>query len=210
MLTGVPHAPMNVENANPGPPNDWPTLGAVVRRLARGRGRAAGGGPAADAHLQHRRPSGRGRTPGSSAGPPTRGCSAASRRRRRSQVPEFTLAADVPPDRLAGRRDLLGRLDRGLAAAGRRPAGRGTTATPGRRSICSARPTARGRVRPDAGAARPSATATAGTTFGQSCLLARRLVEAGVRLVQVNWFRGADEPADEPVLGLAHRRRPTG
>ena len=29
-------------------------------------------------------------------------------------------------------------------------------------------------------------------------LLARRLVEAGVRLVQVNWYRGADEPPANP------------
>jgi hypothetical protein len=34
--------------------------------------------------------------------------------------------------------------------------------------------------------------------FGQSTLLARRLIEAGVRLVQVNWFRGPDEPSDNP------------
>jgi uncharacterized protein (DUF1501 family) len=34
--------------------------------------------------------------------------------------------------------------------------------------------------------------------FGQSMLMARRLVEAGVSLVQVNWFRGADEPPDTP------------
>jgi uncharacterized protein (DUF1501 family) len=34
--------------------------------------------------------------------------------------------------------------------------------------------------------------------FGQSVLLARRLVEAGVRLVQVNWYRGPDEPDDAP------------
>src|SRR5205085_9871765 len=33
MLTGVPHAPMNVENATPGAPNNWPTLGAMVRRV---------------------------------------------------------------------------------------------------------------------------------------------------------------------------------
>ena len=29
-------------------------------------------------------------------------------------------------------------------------------------------------------------------------LLARRLVEAGVRLVQVNWYRGPDEPSANP------------
>ena len=34
--------------------------------------------------------------------------------------------------------------------------------------------------------------------FGQSVLLARRLVEAGVSLVQVNWYRGPDEPPDNP------------
>ncbi len=36
------------------------------------------------------------------------------------------------------------------------------------------------------------------TQFGQSCLLARRLIEAEVRLVQVNWYRGPEEPTDAP------------
>jgi hypothetical protein len=37
------------------------------------------------------------------------------------------------------------------------------------------------------------------TRFGQSCLLARRLVEAGVRFVQVTWPSGSDtEPAPGP------------
>jgi uncharacterized protein (DUF1501 family) len=37
------------------------------------------------------------------------------------------------------------------------------------------------------------------TTFGQSCLLARRLVEAGTRFVQVTWpARSDDEPAPGP------------
>jgi hypothetical protein len=34
--------------------------------------------------------------------------------------------------------------------------------------------------------------------FGQSVLLARRLVEADVNFVQVNWFRGPDEPSNAP------------
>ena len=33
MLTGQPHAPMNFENANPGFPNDYPNIGAIVRKL---------------------------------------------------------------------------------------------------------------------------------------------------------------------------------
>ena len=36
------------------------------------------------------------------------------------------------------------------------------------------------------------------TPFGQGVLLARRLVEAGVRLVQINWHRGPDEPEANP------------
>jgi hypothetical protein len=37
------------------------------------------------------------------------------------------------------------------------------------------------------------------TRFGQSCLLARRMIEAGTRFVQVNWPAGADtEPAPGP------------
>jgi hypothetical protein len=35
--------------------------------------------------------------------------------------------------------------------------------------------------------------------FGQSVLLARRLVESGVSLVQVNWTRGQDDPDNAPA-----------
>src|SRR5215213_10040769 len=38
MLTGRPHQPMNFENANPGAPNDAPTLGALLGRIAPARG----------------------------------------------------------------------------------------------------------------------------------------------------------------------------
>src|SRR4051794_35642714 len=38
MMTGYPHLPMNVENANPGAPNNWPFLGAVVQHLRKGNG----------------------------------------------------------------------------------------------------------------------------------------------------------------------------
>jgi hypothetical protein len=42
------------------------------------------------------------------------------------------------------------------------------------------------------------------TTFGQGCLLARRLVEAGVRYVQVNW---ADHPINNDGTILLQRER---
>ena len=38
MLTGRPHQPMNFENANPGAPNDAPSLGAVLRRISKAHG----------------------------------------------------------------------------------------------------------------------------------------------------------------------------
>src|SRR5436305_5988298 len=33
VLTGVPHQPLNLESAVPRPPNNWPTLGSIVRYL---------------------------------------------------------------------------------------------------------------------------------------------------------------------------------
>src|SRR3954470_7047321 len=38
MLTGKPHQPQNVENANPGAPNDFPSLGALAGRITSSRG----------------------------------------------------------------------------------------------------------------------------------------------------------------------------
>jgi len=37
MLTGVPHVPLNAENANPGAPNDWPSVAGLVQHLHHGR-----------------------------------------------------------------------------------------------------------------------------------------------------------------------------
>ena len=59
-------------------------------------------------------------------------------------------------------------------------------------------------------------------TFGQSCLLARRLVEAGTRFVEVNWPKVANSDnhswdvhagsvgAHEEPVGADARRRPVG
>src|SRR5579884_1058947 len=99
MLTGVPHAPKNVENANPGPPNDWPNLGAVVRRLRGDRG----GLPAAVRLPMHIFNTDNSVWPGQDAGLLGRAsdpwlvrCAPGSGGVR---VPEFTLAADVPVHR---------------------------------------------------------------------------------------------------------------
>jgi uncharacterized protein DUF1501 len=197
MLTGVPHNPMNAENVNPGPPNDWPTLGAIVRRLRGDRG----GLPGAVRMPMHIFNTDGSVWPGQDAGflgrpadPWLFKCEPAAANLR---IPEFTLANDVPLNRLTERRDLLQHLDRAMAAVAQEgKAGRydgfktqafNLLASPQARAAfdLSREPAA---VRDQYGRHH----------FGQSCLLARRLIEAGVGLVHVNWYRGADEPSDAP------------
>jgi hypothetical protein len=196
MLTGVPHSPLNAENVNPGPPNDWPTLGALVRRLRGDRN----GLPAAVRLPMHIFNTDSSVWPGQDAGLLGRAsdpwlfrCDPASPTFR---IPEFTLTADVPLGRLADRRGLLRRFDRALAAAADGPAGRYDRYT-GQAFDLLASPRARAAF--DLNREPAAVRDCYGRHhFGQSCLLARRLVEAGVALVQVNWYRGPDEPADNP------------
>lgn len=196
MLTGVSHNPPNAENVNPGPPNDYPTLGAVVRRLRGDRG----GLPGAVRLPMHIFNTDSSVWPGQDAGflgrnsdPWLFRCEPAAPAFR---VPELTLTPDVPVARLAERRDLFRQLDRGIAAgADSRNAVAGRYSEQAFDLLGS--PAARAAF--DLG--RESAKtrdAYGHTQFGQSCLLARRLVEAGVGLVHVNWFRGPDEPSDAP------------
>src|SRR5690348_8259188 len=114
MLTGQPHAPMNFENANPGPPNDYPSLGAVVRRMERG---APGLPPAVT--LPHRIFNTDGSVwPGQDAGflgratdPWLLNCKPADPDFR---VNEFSLNVDVSAGRLLDRQALLGQVNQRL------------------------------------------------------------------------------------------------
>src|SRR5262245_21578677 len=114
MLTGQPHAPMNFENANPGPPNDYPSLGAVVRRMEQG---TAGLPPAVT--LPHRIFNTDGSVwPGQDAGflgrstdPWLLNCKPADPDFR---VNEFSLNVDVSPDRLTDRQTLLTQVNQRL------------------------------------------------------------------------------------------------
>jgi hypothetical protein len=196
MLTGVPHAPLNVENANPGAPNDWPTLGAVVRRL-RGDRDGLPGAVRLPMHIFNTDSS---VWPGQDAGFLGRGsdpwlfrCEPAA---GNFQIPEFTLSAEVPLDRLTSRRDLLQQFDRALAEISAGPMGRYDRSTSQAFNLLGS-PQARAAF--DLNREPPPVRDRYGRhNFGQSCLLARRLIEAGVGLVHVNWFRGANEPPDNP------------
>lgn len=196
MLTGQPHSPMNMENANPGAPNNWPNFGSVIRRLASGPSTL----PAA-VRLPHQIfntdgsiwPGQDGGALGRTADPWMFKCEPASADFR---IPEFTLPAEVSLDRLQSRDNLLDSLNKHRAAAQAGGLGQYDAATQQAFDLLTS-PKARGafslRDEPDTVRDRYGRT-----QFGQSVLLARRLVESGVRLVQVNWFRGKDEPTDAP------------
>jgi hypothetical protein len=193
MLTGVPHAPMNAENVNPGPPNNWPNIGSLVRRLRGDRG----GMPGAVRLPMHIFNTDGSVWPGQDAGflgrasdPWLFRCEPAAPAVR---IPEFTLAADVPVDRLGDRRDLLQQLDRKIA--GTPQAGFSPLQAQAFDLLSSPKARAAFDLAREPAAVRDQ---YGRHHFGQSCLLARRLVEAGVGLVQVNWFRGPDEPSDAP------------
>ena len=68
-------------------------------------------------------------------------------------------------------------------------------------------PTAAADVRPVAGEAARLADRYGRTRFGQSCLLARRLVEAGVPFVQVNWSDHVEAEEDAGDGGWDHHYR---
>lgn len=200
MLTGHPHQPMNFENANPGAPNDHPNLGAIVRRLQEGA--ALRSALPAAVRLPNRIFNTDGSIwPGQDAGylgrrhdPWLFTCEPASPAFR---VPDFNLAVDVTPARLEGRRSLLELVNRRLDGAdcGEMLRSFGHQSQQAFDLIRS--PQARRAFFLDQESPRVR-DRYGWSQFGQSCLLARRLVEAGVRLVQVNWYRGPNEPQDSP------------
>ncbi len=197
MLTGQPHAPMNFENANPGFPNDYPNMGAVVRKYVSPRGSL----PAA-VRLPHRIfntdgsvwPGQDGGFMGRAAEPWLMNCSPGDPDFR---VPEFSLSVDVNDRRMAERQSLLQRINTQFDAAAKT----GLSSTYGRYAQQAFDLLGSATSRQAFDLEREPATVRdryGRTQFGQSVLLGRRLVEAGVSLVQVNWFRGPDEPSDTP------------
>jgi uncharacterized protein (DUF1501 family) len=188
MTTGQPHQPRGAENAKPGAPNDWPSLGAVVRKAWRGRcplpsavtlpEQAANDGnliwPGQDAGFL-----------GRAADPWLLNCDPS---KSPFTVSGLELPADVPPLRFDARRSLLKQVDGHLAKVAR---GEMLAAHDDRTrqafDLIGSAATRKAfdldgedvRLRDRYGRHR----------FGQSVLLARRLVEAGVPLVRVNWTR---------------------
>jgi hypothetical protein len=196
MLTGRPHAPMNVEAVSPGPPNDAPVLGALVGHLAGPRG----GLPPAITLPQRIFNTGGVVWSGQDAGFLGRAADPwllnAELTPGGYRVGEISLPDGLAIERVESRRALSEQVARGLSFFD-------TSSTLALDDRCreafdllrspQARRAFRLEEESDATHERYGRT-----PIGQSCLFARRLVEAGVRLVQVNWYRGPDEPPTFP------------
>jgi hypothetical protein len=110
-------------------------------------------------------------------------------------LPDLTLQADVSPQRLGERRRLLDEVSRGFdrVVAGPAPRRYGQQMVEAIGLLTDRK----ARDAFDLGREPANLRDRYGRhTFGQGCLLARRLVEAGVALVQINWHReqGSDTP----------------
>jgi hypothetical protein len=197
MLTGYPHQPMNSENSKLGAPNDWPSFGAIIKYARPGDGL-----PAAVTLPEHIWNTGNIPWPGQDAGflgrkadPWLLTCDPSA---TGFHVPDLHLPGEVPPLRLAGRRSLLTQVNRHLdqTAASASFARYHTYSQQAFDLLRS--PKARQAF--DLDREPPVVRDRYGRCrFGQSVLLARRLVEAGVALVQVNWTRAANDSDLNPV-----------
>jgi hypothetical protein len=186
MTTGYPHAPVGVENAKPGAPNDWPSIGGVVRRVLQPHCKL----PAAVTLPEQSANDGNLLWPGQDAGFLGRSADpwllACEPEKGRFDVPGLTLPADVSEPRFDSRRQLLGGIDRLPASADERGIGAKAfeliASQQARKAFDLDSENVRTRDR------------YGRSRFGQSCLLARRLVESGVPLIRVNWTRVPNAP----------------
>lgn len=197
MMTGVPHVPKQRENANPGPPNDHPTMGAVLQHLSR-RPHLMPGAVRLPMHIFNTDGSvwpGQGSGwLGYAADPWLFNCEPAS---PDFDVPQFRLSADVSLGRLAARRTLLEQFETQLREVERGAAL--DTYSGQQQQALDLLGSAEARAACDLNREPQELRDRYGMSqFGQSVLLSRRLVEAGVEFVQVNWFRGAEEPSANP------------
>jgi hypothetical protein len=124
----------------------------------------------------------------------------------RTRVPALRLPGDLTPERLSDRQRLLGALDGLRRRADVARSGRALDDYRGQALTMLTSPQALAAF--DLSREREAAKERYGLTrFGQSCLLARRLVEAGVPFVQVNWSDHVEAEEDSGDGGWDHHYR---
>ena len=193
VLTGVPHIPLNVESALPKAPNNMPCMGSILRAMRREGGQL----PAAVTLPEHIWNDGNFPWPGQDAGvlglqydPWLIHCDPSA---AKFNVPALSLPDELSTVQFDGRRSLLEQMNAHLQQLDNTPGVErysvharkalnllGSSQSRGAFDLSQERDTLRDRY----GRSR----------FAQSLLLARRLVESGVSLVQVNWTRIKDQP----------------
>ncbi|MFM8274468.1 MAG: DUF1501 domain-containing protein [Gemmata sp.] len=181
---------MQVENAKPGAPNDWPSMGAVVRKVLQPHCTL----PAAVTLPEQSANDGNLTWPGQDAGFLGRAADPwlinCAPELGTFEVPGLALPTDVPKGRFENRKTLLESLDNARTTRDR-PA---TGAPHVQRAFeMVSSPEARKAFDLDSESVR-TRDRYGRTRFGQSCLLARRLVETGVPLIRVNWTRVPNAP----------------
>lgn len=188
MLTGLPHIPLNRENAGPGKPNDAPAMNAIVQALCPPRG----GLPASIA-LPRRLANNGGQDPwpGTDAGilgrkhdPWLLVCDPSD---PKFMVPGTELPAELSSTRVDRRLSLLDQFNHRMDALQEQASSTSSYDRYQQQAIDLIAGSAARRafdlsLEPDSVRDRYGRT-----KYGQSALLARRLVEAGVSLVQVHW-----------------------
>ncbi|MCP4170121.1 MAG: DUF1501 domain-containing protein [Fuerstiella sp.] len=186
MLTGIPHAPLSRENATPQPPNDWPSLGALVRTQRADRN----GLPSAITLPRRIANVGEIVWPGQDAGflgrkldPWLLTCDPSA---NDFAVPDLALPEQVSQVRLERRISLLNQVNAGLDTLESHVASRSY----GHRVDQAVNLLVGSKTRQAFDLSQESDSVKdryGRSKFAQSVLLSRRLVEAGVSLVQVNW-----------------------
>ncbi len=199
MLTGVPHQPKNTENAKVGFPNDWPSL-AAVNRIARGN---TPGMPASLVLPEHIWNTGGISWPGQDAGfmgrtndPWLLHCMP---HEQGFALPGVTLPTEVAAPRLSDRVALSRNLDATERQLERLGEGPGLFQKQQETALNlvqsgAARRAFRLEEEPESLRDRYGRN-----RWGQSVLLARRLVESGVSFIQVNWTRMPGDTTDSPA-----------
>ncbi|MDB4671348.1 DUF1501 domain-containing protein [Pirellulaceae bacterium] len=193
MLTGVPHQPLTAENVTSKRPNLHPSLGAMVRKFMPENG----GLPSSISLPYHIANDGEIVWPGQGAGFMGRNydpwlirCDPS---RPDFKPPSIALSKEMSSMRFAERKRLLSELNSKMAALN------GTNEVSAEAIyddqafdlLTESRTRDAFRIDKETKAVRESFGMS---RFGQSCLLARRLVESGVKLVQVNWTRLKNAP----------------
>jgi hypothetical protein len=196
MLTGVPHVPINVENAKPGAPNDHPSISAIFQKVLGSQSNR----PESVILPEHIWNDGGISWPGQDAGflgrihnPWLIPCHPEN---ATFQIPGLSLPDGMNPNRLGERLRILDALNHQAEKQHAKTFKQFENQTKQALNLMggeSIRKAFNLDLEPDSVRERYGKN-----RWGQSVLLARRLVEARVPMIQVNWTRFTSEPAGSP------------